>query len=427
MNRNITAYLPFTKTDDEARMVYGYCTSEALDSQGEIVKKGAIQKAWDHYMEYANVREMHQPSAVGVTKEYSHDDQGTWIGVYVADDRAWKFVKEGVYKGFSIGGRVTKKNKNIIESIVLAEISLVDRPANPDAKFSVVKVDGDLINRLELEATNEYAMKKYVEIEGVKYQEDPEKPGDALLDAEGEKVVFVEDVVKTPEEEVVPEVTPVPETVPEPEATPEPEAAPKDEKAEQITFRKGVNVPAIKDTMGVVTAASLLDNMAWVRSMFEMNGKDTTKFDGIIETLKSLIADEANEADKAAGSADLQKFSQSMGELFKAEIGPLLSKVDALQADVEKIKGTKVSPRPISKAAPVDKVIQNGSPESESVITQKRAEFEAIVKQIDENSVQMRATQDNGKLAAFAATAGELFTKRQSVQRELNDLIAGVN
>lgn|SRR3990167_7574859 len=60
-------------------------------------------------MKFANIREMHQPSAVGVTKEYSHDEFGTWVGVKVVDDIAWKKVKEQVYKGFST---ISRENLN---------------------------------------------------------------------------------------------------------------------------------------------------------------------------------------------------------------------------------------------------------------------------------------------------------------------------
>jgi len=60
----------------------------------------------------------------------------------VVDDEAWKKVVEGVYKGFSIGGFVTARDAadpKAITGVDLAEISLVDRPANPDAVFSVFK------------------------------------------------------------------------------------------------------------------------------------------------------------------------------------------------------------------------------------------------------------------------------------------------
>lgn len=138
-------YAEFSKRDDEQRMVYGYASTAALDSQGEIIKVDAIAKAMTSYMKFANIREMHQPSAVGVAKEASVDEKGLYIGVKVIDDRAWLKVKEGVYKAFSIGGRVKKRDPgadHIITEIELTEISLVDRPANPEALFEIWKFDG---------------------------------------------------------------------------------------------------------------------------------------------------------------------------------------------------------------------------------------------------------------------------------------------
>ena len=72
-------YAEICKVDDEQRMVYGYASTEALDVQGEIVTKQAMAAALQDYMRFANIREMHQPSAVGVAKSVEMDDKGTFI------------------------------------------------------------------------------------------------------------------------------------------------------------------------------------------------------------------------------------------------------------------------------------------------------------------------------------------------------------
>lgn len=129
------------KRDDEKRLVYGYASTEALDSQGEVVTKGAIEDALPEYMRFANIREMHQLSAVGVTKSAEIDETGLYIEVKVVDDIAWNKVKEGVYKGFSIGGKSLEKTDGVISKMRLTEISLVDRPSNPEAVFEMFKAD----------------------------------------------------------------------------------------------------------------------------------------------------------------------------------------------------------------------------------------------------------------------------------------------
>lgn len=142
LNTPKTCFFAIAKVDEEQRMVFGYASTEARDQQGEIVRLAAIERALPEYMQFGNIREMHQPSAVGIAKEAEVDHKGLWLGAKVVDDRAWVKCKEGVYKGFSIGGRVTARDpddRSIITGLELTEISLVDRPANPDAIYEVVK------------------------------------------------------------------------------------------------------------------------------------------------------------------------------------------------------------------------------------------------------------------------------------------------
>ncbi|HTZ79043.1 MAG TPA: XkdF-like putative serine protease domain-containing protein [Stellaceae bacterium] len=135
-------YVPIAKLDQQQRMVYGYASTEALDSQGEVVRKEALAAALPDYLRFANIREMHQPSAVGIAKEAAIDAKGLWIGAKIVADDAWLKVREGVYKGFSIGGVVTARDAGdptVITGLDLAEISLVDRPANPEAVIEIFK------------------------------------------------------------------------------------------------------------------------------------------------------------------------------------------------------------------------------------------------------------------------------------------------
>lgn len=148
-------YGDINKIDEEQRMVYGYASTEAVDGQGEIVAKEAIAAALDDYMQFANIREMHQLSAVGTAEEAEIDDRGLYIAAHVVDDKAWAKIKGGVYKGFSVGGRALerdKDNRKKITKMSLSEISLVDRPCNPEARFDVFKVDEEVEKREFTEA-----------------------------------------------------------------------------------------------------------------------------------------------------------------------------------------------------------------------------------------------------------------------------------
>jgi HK97 family phage prohead protease len=135
-------YLPIAKVDAAQRMVFGYASTQARDDQGEIVKREALDGALGDYMKFANIREMHQLSAVGKAKDAVVDDKGLYIAAKVVDDNAWNKVREGVYSGFSIGGKVTARDPTDYKTITglqLDEISLVDRPANPEAVFDCWK------------------------------------------------------------------------------------------------------------------------------------------------------------------------------------------------------------------------------------------------------------------------------------------------
>jgi len=138
-------YAPIAKVDAAERMVWGYASTEAEDDQGEIITRDALAAALGDYLKFANIREMHQMSAVGIAEEAGVDDKGLYVGARIVDPRAWDKVTSGVYKGFSVGGKVRARDahdRNIITALSLTEISLVDRPANPEAVFDCWKAEG---------------------------------------------------------------------------------------------------------------------------------------------------------------------------------------------------------------------------------------------------------------------------------------------
>ena len=179
----VAMFVPFSKVDKVKKLVGGIATSEAVDSYGDIVRIEAIKKALPSYLEFGNIREMHMPSAVGTIKDHELNEKKKYlyIEVKVVDDSAWEKVLAGVYKGFSIGGNVieavpltinvpksmvneqgevdkkkfndfTASNKKSEEEMIevftggfdilnleLIEISLVDRPANPEALIDSFK------------------------------------------------------------------------------------------------------------------------------------------------------------------------------------------------------------------------------------------------------------------------------------------------
>lgn len=139
---NFNFFLPLTKVEqnkDGSVTVAGYASTPALDLDGEIVSLDAVKTALPGYWEWRNIREMHQPSAVGVAKEANVDEKGLFLTAKITDREAAKKCLDGVYKGYSVGGRKLAKEGNVITKIDLIEISVVDRPANPECKIEVAK------------------------------------------------------------------------------------------------------------------------------------------------------------------------------------------------------------------------------------------------------------------------------------------------
>jgi hypothetical protein len=128
------------------RFVWGFTSTESIDKQGDIVSRKALEKAVIEYAKWRNIREMHQSKTVGVARHVVLLEKGLLIGAEITDDECWGKIKSGIYKGFSIGGMVGDRETQIrggkpvsvITDMTIAEISVVDQPANNDAGFMLV-------------------------------------------------------------------------------------------------------------------------------------------------------------------------------------------------------------------------------------------------------------------------------------------------
>ncbi len=160
---NVRLSMPFAKVDAERRIVSGFATLDNIDKQMDIVTPEASLKAFSKFR--GNIREMHQPSAIGKMVSFKEDKyfdpetkkfySGIFVSAYISKGAqdAWEKVLDGTYSGFSIGGRMNDCEKaydekldkvvQIIKDYDLVELSLVDNPANQFASIlSVEKVDG---------------------------------------------------------------------------------------------------------------------------------------------------------------------------------------------------------------------------------------------------------------------------------------------
>lgn len=137
-------FAPISRVNDEERIVEGHAfVNEVVEGEGGIrLLRTTMEAATPDYMRWGAVREMHQPSAVGTALGVEWDATGAYFRAKVVDDAAWAKVKAGVYKGFSVGVLPRVMRGNQVTAACWAETSLVDRPKDPDAAFSVFRAEG---------------------------------------------------------------------------------------------------------------------------------------------------------------------------------------------------------------------------------------------------------------------------------------------
>jgi hypothetical protein len=153
------------KVDEAKRLVIARAVQEVADHSGEIFDYRTSRPYFEEWSKsqfdasggksYGNVRAMHGKIAAGIVAEplaFSDTDKAIDVAIKVTDDQEWAKCNDGTYTGLSIGGsyvgdRITEKAADGQElkryTAKPAEISLVDSPCIPTARFfEVVKADG---------------------------------------------------------------------------------------------------------------------------------------------------------------------------------------------------------------------------------------------------------------------------------------------
>lgn len=331
--------------DDGTVKVWGYASSEAVDSDGEIIAAEAMKAAIPDYMKFGAVREMHGSNAAGTAIEINVEDDGrTFFGAHIVDPVAVTKVKTGVYKGFSIGGSVTARdelNKSQITGLKLTEISLVDRPANPDAVFTCFKADKPKDGEEAVDKDDEPADKA------------DETPVDDAEKADGDKKDDKKD-----EAEKSASVN-----LSESEIAILKAALAKAEKQKDEPIAK--SMWQVKSLSDVLTSLKwLIEDAAYDKVDEAVIAQIKESAASLAESLKVLTVSEADKlidglAAKADKSDDLAK-AESVDELAKAQ-DALKKSNDALakaQAEIESLKKQAAPPKGSTKA--ISKAEDNG-------------------------------------------------------------------
>lgn len=154
----LTLDIPITKVDAARRLVTGVATAEIPDRVGEVCDYATTKPRYERWSQsiatstggksLGNLRAMHGNVAAGklISLNFNDDLKQIEICAKVIDDAEWAKVEEGVYTGFSQGGtyvdRWTDEAGTTRYTAEPHEISLVDLPCLPEARFELIKSDG---------------------------------------------------------------------------------------------------------------------------------------------------------------------------------------------------------------------------------------------------------------------------------------------
>lgn len=341
--------------DDGTVKVWGYASSEAVDSDGEIIAAEAMKAAIPDYMKFGAVREMHGSNAAGTAIEINVEDDGrTFFGAHIVDPIAVTKVKTGVYKGFSIGGSVTARdelNKSQITGLKLTEISLVDRPANPDAVFTCYKADKP---KAEEEADKDDKPSD----KSAEEESDKPKGGDKEPEAEDKDDKDDKEDDKKDEAEKSASVNLSESEIAILKAVLAKAEKPKDESLAKSMWQ----VKSLADVL--MSLKWLIEDAAYDNIDEAVIAQIKESAGSLAESLKTLTVSEADKlvdglAAKADKSDDLAK-AESVDELAKAQ-DALKKSNDALakaQAEIESLKKQAAPPKGSTKA--ISKAEDNG-------------------------------------------------------------------
>lgn len=159
MIKETSVYAGIVKMDDNpdgTLTVYGKATDDSVDIDQQICDAVWLDKAMPEWFTTGgNIREQHSNIAAGVAEEYERKQDGHYISALIVDPISVKKVKSRVLKGFSIGiksPRVVRDEKAANGRIIdgqIVEVSLVDRPANPNARLVLAKSASGTIVKTE--------------------------------------------------------------------------------------------------------------------------------------------------------------------------------------------------------------------------------------------------------------------------------------
>jgi hypothetical protein len=343
---NVRFSMPIGKVDQERRIVSGFATLDNVDKQNDIVTTEASLSAFKRFR--GNLREMHQPSAVGKIVSFKEDRyfdpqkekfySGVYVSAYVSKGAqdTWEKVLDGTLTGFSIGGNITKfddsfdkdldKSIRVIKEYELHELSLVDNPANQFANVISIEKgqlggylakaivenvywckDDDIVRLSEgIDESCPSCTTAMKNIGFVEKDDDTAKTIKFLVDsAKGistikitkeenpmtEETKVAEETLEKSEAEIVENVEVAPKVTTEAVAEVVAEAEVAETAAEPVAETVTEEVAPVADSSTEKSADSFIDTAVEIsKSVAEINESLTNALSNLAETVKSMQA-----------------------------------------------------------------------------------------------------------------------------------------
>jgi hypothetical protein len=157
--------IPLAKIDEEKRLIIGRAAQETPDNAREIMDYATAKPAFEKWsksfedasggLSKGNLRVMHTKTVAGKLVDLAFDDAAMAIDVVakVVDENEWQKCLQGVYTGFSVGGSYLKKWKDgdlTRYTPHVTELSLVDNPCIPTARFAELQKADGVVEQLRL-------------------------------------------------------------------------------------------------------------------------------------------------------------------------------------------------------------------------------------------------------------------------------------
>jgi hypothetical protein len=397
------------KQEDGTLKVYGKATDDAIDIDQQICDETWLKEAMpDWFTSGGNIREQHSNIAAGVATDYESKADGHYITALIVDPVSVKKVETGVLKGFSIGirgPRVIRDSKAAGGRIVggqIVEVSVVDRPANPNAKMVIAKaVDGG-----ELQAVRQTSIP--TPAEAFKSVEP------AIVEESAEGEIVSEEItteVEAPAEEVVAEVA-AEENAPEEVATEEVAAeeviTPEDEIIEAAKSLFGTLNKFDKETFDRARTALAELIIVEAKEMSELGHDERHSLEELLDSVKHLFRWYEGEALEGEVDAQVMRNAEA-GEMLEMAIDGEMCKECGKALEMCKCDYGKAA-----DAEPEAEVAEEAAP-AETNLDATDDEIAAIV----EKAVTTAREAVSTEIAALKSAQEAALSKAAQLEEEL--------